>query len=135
MNAIHRGGRSGPSSSWRSDGSHSASGASSSTAARRAVDRQADVAHERTILDLGQHPAGRIADLAHQLLDGQRDVGTSAFEVQNLDVFEAHEGSEDLGRVSDDVGASALLAHTSSLKHLRRVRGDPGHGRDPTRIR
>jgi hypothetical protein len=90
----------------------------------------------RTILDPGldgtRWAAHRIPD---QLLDGQLDVGSASLVVQDHHVFEADEGLEYLAMVAKNEGASWLLGHTSSLKHLRRVPGDPGQGRDPARIR
>ena len=72
---------------------------------------------------------------ADQLLDRQFDVGPTAFVVEDDHVFEAHEGSEYLAMVAKNEGASWLLGHTSSLKHLRRARGDPGQDALPARIR
>ena len=59
------------------------------------------------------------------------DVGAATPIVKEADLFQADECLEDLTRVSDDEGASSLLAHTSSLKCLRRVLGDPSDDRSP----
>jgi hypothetical protein len=60
------------------------------------------------------------------LLDHQLDVGASTFIGQDLDVFETHQGPDDFTRVAKNEGASCFLAHTSSMEHLRRARGDSG---------
>jgi hypothetical protein len=83
---------------------------------RGSIDGQVDVANQGPVLDPGDHTARCAADLGHHLLDRQLDVWPSAFEVQDSDIFEAHEGRQDLDRVSDDVGASALLAHNLKLE-------------------
>ena len=51
--------------------------------------------------------------------------------MQDHDVFEAHERSEDLTMVEKNEGASCILGHTSSFKHLRRAWGDPGQAELP----
>jgi hypothetical protein len=55
--------------------------------------------------------------------------------VEDDHVFQADEGSKDLTRLAKNEGASWLLGHTSSLRHLRRARGDPGQDGLPARIR
>jgi hypothetical protein len=64
-------------------------------------------------------------DVGH-LLDQQFNLGTGPFVVKDLDVFQAHQGLDDLIRLGQDEGASCFLAHTSSLKRLRPTLGDPG---------
>jgi hypothetical protein len=75
------------------------------------------------------------AHLANDLFDHQLDVGSPALEAHDRDVFEAHQGLEDLTRVEQDEGASWLLAHTTSLKRLRLFLGDPRHQGLPAEIR
>ena len=91
---------------------------------------------DRTFLHLGlgatRWAAHRIPD---ELFDGQLDVGSTSLVVQDHHVFKADKSLEDLAMVAKNEGASRLLGHTSSLKHLRRARGDPGQRRDPARIR
>ena len=86
---------------------------------------------DRTLLDLGPLRTGRTSHLTRHLFDHQLDVGAASLVVQDHHVFEAHQGREDLARVAKNEGASWLLGHTSSLKHLRRARGDPGQGATP----
>ena len=90
---------------------------------RRAVDGEVDVAHERALFHLGPTAAARTSDVVDDLLDHELHVRPAALVVQDADVFQAHEGLEDLARVREDEGASCLLAHTSSLKHLRSISG------------
>ncbi len=97
-------------------------------------DRQVDVGDAGTLLHPGEGPAGVAADLAEDLLDDQRDVGTAALVGEDEDVLQASQGLDDLTRVGDDEGASGLLDHTSSLRHLRPSRGGPG-GSHPAEIR
>ncbi len=86
-----------------------------------AIDGQVDVGHDRTFLDLGQLRRARAAHrLADQVLECQCEVGPAAFVVQDHHVFEPDEGSEDLTRLAKNEGASWLLGHTSSLRHLSR---------------
>jgi hypothetical protein len=88
--------------------------------------------HHRTFLhdgfDATRWAAHRVLD---QLFDGQLDVGSESLVVEDHHVFEANEGLEYLAMVAKNEGASWLLGHTSSLKHLRRAQADPGQGRDP----
>ena len=58
------------------------------------------------------------------LFDHQLDVGSATLVAQDADVFETHQGREDLTRVDEDEGASWFLAHTPSLKRLRLILGD-----------
>ena len=62
--------------------------------------------HHRTLFDLGRLVTPRTTDLAQDLLDHQFHVGTATRVVQDPDVFEAHQGLEDLDRVGSDEGAS-----------------------------
>src|SRR5580704_9803962 len=88
--------------------------------------------HHRTFLDPGLHGTRWAAHwIPDQLFDRQLDVGSASLVVQDHHVFEADEGLEYLAMVAKNEGASWLLGHTSSLKHLRRARGDPGQGQTP----
>jgi hypothetical protein len=69
--------------------------------------------HHRAFFDLGRAGAGRTAEGTPDLLDHQLHVGSGALVVQDPNVFETHQGLDDLARVSDDVGASALLPHNT----------------------
>ena len=89
--------------------------------------------HHRAFFDLGPPMACRAKDFARYLLDHQLDVGTAALVAQDLHVFEAHQGLEDLTRVDKDEGASCFLAHTSSLKRLRLILGDLRTSSSPLR--
>jgi hypothetical protein len=100
---------------------------------RRAIDGQVDVADDRALFDLGEATAARTSHLIGDLLDHQLDVRAATSIVKDADVFQADERLEDLTRVSDDEGASCLLAHTSSLKCLRRLLGDPPAHSSPLR--
>ena len=68
---------------------------------------------------------GPIQDLVHNLLDHEFDLAPEAGELEDSDSLQAHQSPQDLIRVGDDVGASCLVSHNSSVKHLRRVLGDP----------
>ncbi len=78
--------------------------------------------HDGTLFYLrpGRRRAGTDSE---DLLDRELDVGPPALVGEDLDVFQTHQGLDDLTRVVKDEGASCFLAHTSSLKHLRRVWG------------
>ena len=89
--------------------------------------------HHRTFFDLGPPMARRATDIARYLLDHQFDVGTAALVAHDPDVFETHQGLEDLSRVDKDEGASCFLAHTSSLKRLRLILGDLRTSSSPLR--
>ena len=91
--------------------------------------------HHRALFDLGRFLVRRTTQVAGHLLDHQLDVGTAALVGQDDDVFETHQGGEDLTRVDEDEGASWLLAHTTSLKRLRLILGDPRHQGLPAEIR
>ena len=80
--------------------------------------------HDRALFDLGPLRAGRTREHAGHLLDHQLDVGTLAFVGQDADVFETYQRGEDLTRVDEDGGASWMLAHTTTLEHLRLIQGD-----------
>ncbi len=80
--------------------------------------------HDRAFCDLGRLRARRAAHVADDLFDHQLHIGTAALELHDLDVFETHQGPEDLSMVDEDEGASCLEAHTSSLKRLRLILGD-----------
>ena len=82
--------------------------------------------HDWTFFDLGPPTTTGAPHIANDLLDHQLDVGSPALEAHDHDVFEAHQGLEDLTRVEQGEGASWLLAHTSSLKRLRLFLGDLG---------
>jgi hypothetical protein len=91
--------------------------------------------HDRAFFDLGLPSTTGAAHLANDLFDHQLDVGSFALEAHDRDVFETHQGGEDLTRVQQDEGASWLLAHTTSLKRLRLILGDPAHQGLPAEIR
>jgi hypothetical protein len=93
---------------------------------RNSVDREIDVAHDRAFFDPGPSCAVRTADLVEHLLDHQFHVRSVALVTQDADVFETHQRMKDLTRLDQDEGASCFLAHTSSLKRLRPILGDPG---------
>jgi len=73
---------------------------------RGAIDGQIDISHHRALFDLGPHAAARTSRLLDDLLDHELDVAASARVVQDPDVFEAHQGLDDLARVREDEGAS-----------------------------
>jgi hypothetical protein len=79
--------------------------------------------HDRELFDFGPSMARRAQDDAGHLPDHQLDVGPAALVSHDLDVFETHQGLEDLTRVNEDEGASCFLGHTSSLKRLRLILG------------
>ena len=85
---------------------------------------EVDVTHHGTLFHPGPFPTGGTCNDVDHLLDHQLDVGSTASVVQDPDIFETHQGLENLARVAEDEGASCLLAHTSSLKHLRSILGD-----------
>lgn len=89
----------------------------------------------RTLFDLGAPAAGPTLHDAEYLFDHELDVGSAALIREDAHVFETHQGGEDLTRVDEDEGASWLLAHTTSLKRLRLILGDPGHQGLPAEIR
>ena len=86
--------------------------------------RQIDVGDDRAILHPRDAPARRAADLGEDLFNDEREVGTAALVGENANVLQSHQGLDDLTRVGDDEGASGLLDHTSSLRHLRPFRKD-----------
>ena len=86
-----------------------------------AIDRKVDVGDERALFHLRRTATGRTSHVAHYLLDHELDVSCTASIVKDANVLQTHQGLEDLTRVGDDEGASALLAHTSSLRHLRHL--------------
>jgi len=100
---------------------------------RGAVDGQVYVADDRALFHLGAMTAARTAHVRDDLLDHELDVTTAAFVREDADVLQTNEGLEDLTRVDEDEGASVLLAHTSSLKRLRPILGDPGTRGSPLR--
>jgi hypothetical protein len=65
-----------------------------------AIDGQVDIVHDRAFFDVGPLPAGRTGEYAGHLLDHQLDVGTSTHVGEDADVFETHQRSEDLIRVT-----------------------------------
>ena len=82
----------------------------------------------------GHHALPRNAAPSEQVLH-ELDVGTSTYVGQDTDVFETHQRSEDLVRVDKDGGASRMLAHTTTLEHLRLIQGDLRTRRLPAEIR
>ena len=101
---------------------------------RKAVDREVDVGDKGTLLDLGTAMALGTSNVGDDLFDAQLDVAGATLVVHHAHVFQANKRLEDFGRVGEDEGASSFLGHTSSLKHLRLLSGDP-HGRDPANFR
>ena len=91
--------------------------------------------HDRAFFDLGRPPTGWTRHLSDHLLDHKFDVGSETFVGENADIFETHQGGEDLTRVDKDEGASWLLAHTTGLKRLRLFLSDPGDQGLPAEIR
>jgi hypothetical protein len=83
---------------------------------------------DRTLFDLGPLSAGGTSDLLDDLLDDELDVWASADIREDRDVFETHQGPDDLARVGDDEGAFGKLAHTTTLEHLRQFLGDLRQG-------
>ena len=78
---------------------------------------------ERALFDPGPLRTGRTSNLANHLLDQELDAGSPSLIGEDPHVFEAHQGPDDLARVSDDEGVSGKLAHTTTLEHLRQFRG------------
>ena len=83
---------------------------------------------DRALFDPGSLRAGRTSDLLEHLLDQELDAGSPSLIGEDPHVFEAHQGPDDLARVSDDEGASWELAHTTTLEHLRQFRVDLRQG-------
>lgn len=83
------------------------------------VDREVHIAHHRPLFHPCVLPAARTSHFAQHLFDHEIDVAAAALVVQDADVFQADKRPEDLSRVGEDEGAFCLLAHTSSLEHLR----------------
>ena len=79
---------------------------------------------DRALFDPGHLASRPDIGLADDLLDHELHVGAPSLVGEDPDVFEAHQGPDDLARVSDDEGASGKLAHTTTLEHLRHFRGD-----------
>lgn len=63
-------------------------------------------------LYLGSCSARLAQDRLDDLFDHQIDVATVALVLDDPDVFQAHQGLEDLVRVSEDEGALCFLGHT-----------------------
>lgn len=82
-----------------------------------------------------QSAARRTSRVDDDLFNHERNFAPAACVVQHADVLEAVEGLDDLSRVSDDEGASRLLAHTSSVRHLCRVLVDAHTRLLPAEIR
>ena len=99
----------------------------------RAIDREVDVVDDRALLYSGLLSAGRTSDLLEHLLDHKLDAWSPSRIGEDADVFEAHQGPDDLARVSNDEGAAGKLAHTTTLEHLRHFRGDLRQGTTPLR--
>ncbi len=95
---------------------------------RRAIDGQVDVVDHRALFDPSPGAARRTSNDVEHLFDHELDVGTSAVVREDADVFEAHQGTDDLARVGDDEGASGMLAHTTTLEHHRQFPGDLRQG-------
>ena len=95
------------------------------------VDGQIHVMDHRTVPDRGSTPARCSTPDPYHLFDHQLDVATAPFVVQDPHVFQTHQRLSISLWWRKDEGAFWFLGHTSSLKHLRRARGDPGQGRDP----
>ena len=89
--------------------------------------------HHRALFDAGQSPTRRAVHVTCHLLDHQFHIGAVSHVRENPDVFEAHQGTDDLARVGDDEGASGKLAHTTTLEHLRQFLGDLRQGATPLR--
>jgi hypothetical protein len=89
--------------------------------------------HDWALFDLGRFTTGRTSDLLDDLLDHELDVGTISLICENPDIFEPHQGPDDLDRVSRDEGAFGKLAHTTTLEHLRQFLGDLCQGATPLR--
>src|ERR1700733_7639679 len=102
---------------------------------RGPIDGQVHVVDHRTFFDLSPPATDRAREHAGDLLDHQLDVGTSTHVREDADVFETHQRSEDLVRVNKDGGASRMLAHTTTLEHLRLIQGDLRTRRLPAEIR
>ena len=98
-----------------------------------AIDRQLDVVDDRALFDPGSLPTRRTSNLLDDLLDHELDLAAIADVGEDPDVFETHQGPDDLDRVSEDEGASGKLAHTTTLEHLRRLLGDLRQGATPLR--
>ena len=97
------------------------------------VPKEIDVVHDGTVFDLGPQVAARTEDHAGFLLDHQGHVRTMTPIGQDANVLQAHQGMEDLSRVSKDEGAFCFLGHTSSLKDLRLIPGDLERDSSPLR--
>jgi len=59
-----------------------------------------------TLFDLRHLRSIRATDHPWGLLDHQLDVGSPALVAHDPDIFETHQGGEDLTRVDEDEGAS-----------------------------
>ena len=88
---------------------------------------------DRALFDPSPLGARRTSNLVDHLLNQQFDVGSPSLIREDAHVFEAHQGPDDLDRVSDDEGAFGTLAHTTTLEHLRLSRGDLRQGAAPLR--
>src|ERR1700692_2904353 len=95
--------------------SGTAADASSKTAHRLAVDRKVDLAHDRALLDLGSTAAGWTPNHFHDLLDHQLHFPFLTSVTEDSNVFEAHQGLENLAGLDQDEGALGLLLRISSL--------------------
>jgi hypothetical protein len=65
----------------------------------RAVDREVDVGDPRAIFHASSFATVGTRHQANLTFDHQLDVGAASFKVQDLKVFQAHEGSENVVRV------------------------------------
>ncbi len=95
------------------------------------MNREGGVGDHRPLFDQGRSATCGTTDVAYCLLDHRLDLRTIAGELKDLHVLRANHGPKDLALVHDGVGASVWLGHPSSLKHLRRVVGDPWHANSP----
>jgi hypothetical protein len=86
---------------------------------------------DRALFDMGSLRAGRTSKLPEVLFDRELHVGPISAERENPDLFEAHQGPDDLARVGDDEGASGTLAHTTTPEHLHQFLGDLRQGAAP----
>lgn len=94
------------------------------------IDRQIDVAHHRTLFDLGGTSTIRTSGINNDLFDDELDIAPASHVGKDADVLQTYKRGQDFTSVSDDEGASLFVGHTSSLKCLRRLRGDTWAG-DP----
>jgi hypothetical protein len=68
--------------------------------------------NDGTVLYLRSLSAHRAQGTPGHHLDHQIDVAAGSFVVDDPDVFQTHQGLDDLIRVAKDEGAFCFLAHT-----------------------